>query len=450
MYKQFDLGEKLIQLDNTADIFIRMLRRESFIAYNKGIRFESMDDLILYINTEIDVRPYLNIEYSKNFSCIRRSCINIHSANFYKGINNITMYHCNDCGVKKNTTTLYRVIVEVIGAQLGTFDVSTITSYIRSLFDVCYVSEFYANLSSMTQNNVKMLRLVGKRTKLSQLLRGRKLIDFYSEFAELATIYMREDEPLKYAFYLSQSQIKKQYEYKLNKKASNYTVAKVNMLVALNLIEKVDEDKLGERLKKKVLKRKEETIKDKQVMKSTNVYRLVEITPAILERAETIAKVILDNKLQDVSKAKIKELETISKKTEQRHNTFVKRAKEVIRKEIRNKGYIQYRKIAGKIDPKAKYYKKADKEQLLEETIKRIESEAKLESVLVDSTMREKYNLTRSVKDGEIILIKAKEKIKEKKKLDEDEKVVIKRIESLGGQEVVYIIDDIDISDVPI
>src|SRR5699024_8242092 len=146
------------------------------------------------------------------------------------------------------------------------------------------------------------------------------------------------------------------------------------------------------------------------VMKSTNVYRLVEITPAILERAETIAKVILDNKLQDVSKAKIKELETISKKTEQRHNTFVKRAKEVIRKEIRNKGYIQYRKIAGKIDPKAKYYKKADKEQLLEETIKRIESEAKLESVLVDSTMREKYNLTRSVKDGEIILIKAKEK----------------------------------------
>ena len=244
MYKQFDLGQKLIQLDNTADIFIRMLRRESFIAYNKGIRFDNMDDLILYINTEIDVRPYLNIEYSKNFSCIRRSCINIHSANFYKGVNNITMYHCNDCGVKKNTTTLYRVIVEVIGAQLGTFDVSTITSYIRSLFDVCYVSEFYANLSSMTQNNVKMLRLVGKRTKLSQLLRGRKLIDFYSEFAELATIYMREDEPLKYAFYLSQSQIKKQYEYKLNKKASNYTVAKVNMLVALNLIEKVDEDKV--------------------------------------------------------------------------------------------------------------------------------------------------------------------------------------------------------------
>ena len=448
MYKQLDRSQKLIQLDNTAEIVINMLKRESFLAHSKGIVFNDMNEIIDYINTEIDVRPYFNIEYSKNFSCIRRSCIQIHSANFFKGANNITMYHCNDCNVLKSTTTLYTVVMEAIGMQLKTYDASTINSYIRSLFDVCFVSEFYQELEDMTQNNVKILKKISRKGNLRKLLNNRNLFEFYEEFILLSSIYMREDEPLKYAFYLSQSQIKKQYEYKLGKKASNYTVAKVNMLVALGLIDRVNEDKLGARLRKKVQQRKEETVKDKHIIKSTNVYQLVHLTPEILAKAEEVAKVILEEKMQDVSKAKVEELIKVSNANLKKQERFIKEAKSVIRKEVRAKGFIQYRKIVGKIDTKARYYKKQEKEELLESTFRRIKSETNIDLIIVDKAIRERFGLKRSVKNGEEILIKKEEKI-EKKKINDEREIEVERYEIMNGEEIRYVIDEIDHTDTP-
>lgn len=445
---QISRKRKLTQLETTADTFALMLKREGYIAYKNGYRFENDEDIKNYINKKIDVSSYFGTENGHGMNCLRVSCNNSTGANFYK-YKGITLYKCHwGCNCVNETISLFELILEVFKQQYKIMDYNIIMYKIKLMFNRNYTSIFYEEYSQIVEHNREMINNLHHRKYLYRLFKKRNLMDLYIDFTELALIYMREDAEIPYSFYCSNMVIKRTFKYVFNKPSSNYQIDKINLLVTLGLIEKLDEDNCGARMRAKIIKAKTIANKDKGYIKATNAYRMHKLTLDDINKAEALAKIILENKIYNVNSETIKEVKQQNKKDLKANETFVKRAKKAIKEELNAKGYIQIQKIASKIDKKGKYYKKEEKQKLLDENIKRIISDYKLEIILVNKNARKELNLTRSIKDDTEILIRKKTEISEKKKKAKDA-IIVENCETINNKNVKYEIEDIDTSVVP-
>lgn len=456
--RQISRAKKLKQLEDTYDRMALMLKREGYIAYNKGISFQNDDEMRHYINHNIDVRRYFEIEYGQNIPCIRTSCNNAYGANFFKSDDGTTLYKCHlECAYQEETIALYELICDVFKQQHKLYkadDYYTLTYKIKLLFCPDFESEFYKEYRAMINHNRALIEGLHHKKYLKVLFKRRNLMECYKDFTEIAIIYMREDEEIPYSFYCSNGVIKRTLRYVFGKNSgSNYQIDKINILVALGLVEKLDEEDCPKRMRDKIIRAKMIASQGKPFLyNSTSAYRMRKLTLEDLEEAERRAKILVENKIYTVKKDTFKEIEIKNKKETQRNETFIKRAKKAIKEELKKKGYIQLSKVVSKIDPKYKYYKtKKEKEELLDYNLKRIMSDYKLEIVLVNNEAREKFKLTKSVKDNAELLIKKSTEFNNKKKSSKNDEVFIESVEiNSKGDTVVYAIDDsIDTSDAP-
>ena len=426
--KQLSRKSKLAQLETTMDNIQMALRREGYLLYKDGIFYTDDEDLKNRINC-IDITKYMGIELGQGINCLRVSCNNSYGANFFKS-GNTTLYKCHiDCNCVIDTITLFDLIVEIYKQQRGVMDYNVALRHIKMDFMPNYESEFYKEFREIVEHNRKMIENLHHRKYLSMLFKRRKLMEFYYDFTELALIYMKEDEEIPYSFYASNSVVKRTYTYVFGKNGSNYTLDKANILVALGLVEKLDEDNCSKRMRAKIVKAKmlasANSADGKTYIKTTSAYRLRKLTLEDINNAEKVAKFILENKIYTIKPGTFKEIEKSNKKRDKANETFVKRAKKAIKEELKKKDYIQLHKVVSKIDPKNKYYNKAQKEQLFEENLRRICNDYKLDIIVVDSNARKAFSLTRSVKDGAKLLIKKNNtKLNARLKIENDEEIV--------------------------
>ena len=453
--RQLGYKKKIQQLENSHDIFQAMLKREGYIAYSKNITFNNDTEIKNYINT-LDVAKYFGVENGENIPCLRVSCNNAYGANFYKD-DGITYFKCHlNCNCKDKDTgkgdakTLFGLVYEIYKQQHKTIDYNAIMYNIKMAFCQDYESAFYKEYREIVEYNRAVIENLHHRKYLARLFKRRNLMGFYKDFTELALIYMKEDEEIPYSFYCSNAVVKRTFKHVFGTSSSNYQIEKVNILVALGLVEKLDEDSCSKRMREKIIKAKTIAGKGQGYMKSTNAYKMVKLTPEALREAEKRAKIIVENKIYNIKQDTFKEIEAENKREAKKAETFIKRAKAVIKNELKAKGYIQMCKIAGKIAPKYKYYSsRAEKEKLLAENIKRIKSDYKLESILVDDAARKYFKLTRSVKNDTELIIKRNIDLTSRKKVNKDE-LVVEMIEKINGLTIkTQISDDIDTSDVP-
>lgn len=446
--KQMSRKRKLAQLENTAETFALMLKREGFIAYKNKITFQNDEEMKDYINKKIDVCKYFDIKLGQGIPCLRTSCNNVIGANFYKS-KGTTLYKCHNCNCWHDTISLFELILEVYKQQLGIMDYNAVMFVIRMQFVPDYKSDFYKEFQNIIEHNRMMINNLHHRKYLARLFKRRNLFEFYEDFTELALIYMKEDEEIPYSFYCSNSVIKRTFTYILGKPGSNYQIEKTNLLVALGLIEKLDEDNCSKRMRAKIIRAKTIANKDKGYIKATNAYRLKKLTLEDIQEAERKAKIIIDNKVYVIKKDTFKEIAERDKKANKEAEVFIRRAKKAIKEELKAKGYIQVHKIVSKIDKKGKFYNKEQKQKLLDEHLKRIMSDYKLEIILVNENARKILNLTKSVKDNTEILVRQKNDITERKKTSIDNDVIIENVETVAGLSTIYTIEDISTTDVP-
>lgn len=449
--RQVSHKKKIQQLENSFDVFAVMLKREGYKAYANKISFNNDQAIKDYINQKIDVVKYFDIEWGEGIECLRVSCNNAFGANFFKH-NKTTLYKCHiSCNCENDTISLFELIYETFKQQYRITDYNAIMYHIKLMFCQDYESDFYKEFREIVEHNRAVIQNLHHRKYLARLFKRRNLMDFYQYFTELALIYMKEDEEIPYSFYCSNSVIKRTFKYVFETSASNYQIDKVNLLVALGLVEKLDEDSCSKRMREKIIKAKIIASKGKPFMlKATSAYRMKKLSPADIEEAERRAKIILENKIYSIKQDTFKEIETQNKREIQRNETFIKRAKKVIKEELKNKGYIQIHKIVSKIDPKYKYYKsKKEKEELLDTNIKRIISDYKLEIVLVNNSAREHFKLTKSVKDDTEILIRKNVEFLNKKKSSKNDDVFVENTEVINNVTVTYQMEDIDTSVAP-
>lgn len=436
---------KLAQLEDTMDSFQMALRREGYLFYKEGAYYTNDAELKDRINT-IDITKYLGIKLGERIDCIRTSCNNVHSANFFKN-GNTTLYKClDDCNCVIDTISLFDLIVEIYKQQVGVLDYNVALRYMKMDFMPNYESEFYREFREIIEHNRNLIENLHHRKNLALLFKRRKLMEFYYDFTELAMIYMKEDEEIPYSFYASNAVVKRTFNYVFGKTGSNYLLDKANILVALGLIEKLDEDSCSKRMRDKIVKAKIIANNGKGYIKTTSAYRLRKLTPEDINRAEKLAKIILENKIYTIKADTFKEIEKSNRKREKQNETFVKRAKEAIKEELKEKDYIQLHKVVSKIDKKGKYYNKAEKEKLFEENLRRIRNDLKLDVIEVDNNTRQVFRLTRSVKDGTQIIIKKNNKKLNARLKNKDGKKVVEIIEDNNS---VLIESDIDTSEAP-
>lgn len=448
--KQVSRKVKLSQLERMMDAYRLALKREGYLFYKEGKVYTNDEELKHCINC-IDITKYIGIELGQSIECVRVSCNNSYGANFFKS-GDITLYKCHiDCNCVVDTISLYELILETYKQQLGIMDYNVAMHYIKLDFMPNYKSKFYVEFEEMINHNREMIQTLHHRKYLSILFKRRKLMEFYMDFTELALIYMKEDEEIPYSFYCSNSVIKRTFKYVFGKNGNNYLIDKANILVALGLLEKLDEDTCSKRMREKIIRGKTIAGKDKGYMKSTSAYRLRKLTLEDIKKAEKIAKFIIENKIYSINNETFKEVEKSNKKKDKQNETFIKRAKKVLKEELKNKGYIQLHKVVSKIDPKYKYYKtKAEKEKLLEENLKRIKSDYKLDVILVDDNARKALNLPKSVKDNaKIIVRKNNPNITTKLKVDGNNNEFIENVETKNGKSTNICIKPINTSDVP-
>lgn len=455
--RQISRKKKLPQLDDTFDRIFLMLKREGFKAYNNGYRFNSDDEIIEYINYKIDVRKYFEVEYGQSIPCLRRSCNNAYGANFFQADDGATLYKCAlDCGhYNEPVVSLFKFVTDSFKYQhkLNRLDdYYTLMYKVKLVFCPDLESEFYKEFRSIIEHNKTIVESAdGRKYKnLKALFERRNLMQCYFDFCDIAFIYMREDEEIPYSFYCSNRTVKRTLKFVLEKDScSNYQVDKINILVSLGLIEKLDEDNCPKRMREKIIRAKMIASEGKSfTYKATSAYRMRKLTIDDLVEAERKAKILIDNKIYTVKKDTFKEIEVKNKKEKQINETFIRRAKKAIKEELKNKGYIQTRKIVSKIDPKYKHYSsKIEKQELLDNNIKRIMSDYKLEIIIVNDEARKKFKLTKSVKDGAELLIKKSTKFDGKLKSSINNEIYRESVEvDSNGNTVVYAISN-DIPD---
>lgn len=481
------MSERLYENRKEATYHTKNMQQEEFFQKilkilvfrgNKIKEVEGEKEMFDAIN-RLDIEVYLGIKKGVHGPCLRPECNFLSHANFFKASDSqIWLYTCPCCQAGVETITFADLILELFRSKYPSCNHRTIVRLIRKAFNLDFVSEFYAEAEQRLRYNMEQLRKVDKKSELGKLIKSRRLEEFLEDYNEIAITYLREDGEYGYSFYASRSIILQYFQDIKKETKGNSIMEKLNLMVDLGFITRLETDEVPSELKRKVNYRK--FVNEEYWLKDVAVYQVNRITDEQLKQAEVYAKAIRANKLY---RNKVSLDETIRNACSftKEEISFLKKANKDINKELEDKGYIALSSVISKIDKKCRFYKKQDKERLYNLLEDRILLEANVKKIKATETNKKKYNMKRVV-DRETILVKSdkvveiserilveesvreakkqkteqireklsKSKKKPRKKKTSKEPVVVREfLDEYGNPAVEYDNGDIDTIDIP-
>lgn len=391
------IEEKERQLDNLFNLVVRMLVVEG----HKVKAVEGEAEMFDIIN-RLDIDMALNIVAGEHMPCVRPGCHYKTHANFFRASDSkIWLYTCPCCKAGVETISLAELVIELFKYKYPQCNHRTIVRLIRKAFDANFVSEFYVETNNRLQYNLEILRNVDKDSYLGKLIKKRRLEELLEDYSEIAQMYLLEDNAYDFSFYASRKILLEYFRDMKHTSKSNAIVEKVNLLADMGFITKITGDEIPQEMRKKV------KVKDDVdfFVKDVSVYQVRRITEEQLQQAEEYAKAVITNKIYRNKVSIQKSIDEACSFTKE-EELFLNRANKAIEAELKSKGYIALSTLASKIDKKSKYYKKAEKDALLELLLDRVLLEANVRKIKATETNKAKYNMKR-VKAGEVILVRS-------------------------------------------
>lgn len=395
--KEQDRKDKELQTFFLANTIKERLTQLDLSEIKHEFNYNERFDLI----NKIPLTYLLGVNYRQNFNCVLPHHVDrTPSANILYNADGYERYHCFGCMEKghvlKTSNLLNMIFNKAYDEQKNVFE--TIQE-VYALIGVDFKSDYQQIGQRVLENNLQLIKdLKNIEQGLDQRLSARNLKHFYLEFLELALQSLTfqpiliEQDKHSCSVFLSNRYLQRQLSAKgltgtgciasINKK--------INFLVTIGLIDKIDYNDLEDHIKEGYRKRLEKLQANKdpkfqryvEALKQPDYYRIHELTPEALKSAfESIEHRRLHagrSAGQTAKQAKalygeerareIYRQPTTNLNYNKKELRFLKEARKVLDQKLQTtsddyQGYITEKELLSSIDKKNNHFNKKEKQR---------------------------------------------------------------------------------------
>lgn len=375
----------------------------------------------------------LGVEVGQKFNCILPHHNDLDpSAHILMSVDgkNQHVYHCFGCMDETEVFRTFNVIAHVFEAAFGYTLKQTLES-IYTLLDIQLGSRYQQKVQKQLLHDVQFLEKLDEQDPFNKLLSTRKVKGFYKAFLMLGMSKVsfasmkKEPESPDLVFFASNSYLHDYMRFEWNLKGFSSLSSvnrKVNYLVRLGLLSKIDYEDLSKSMLTKLegyitqTKEREKAQTGKTYKRNPDYYQINFLTPELISTALTIEKTEKAHIVRSVGQGKAqvtamhgaqrgKEIYRQSKEgllpNEQR---FVKIATQMAWQLLKQQSYFTEEQLLKKIDPKGNYWKKAEKIHLSQKLMPYLARSFYLEKTRVSKALREQFSVPAKITSRHHIL----------------------------------------------